>query len=367
VTVLQKSLIIFLISGFQNKHRGACNERRFPFKNGGNISRAWTLGSKISNMFQTPPPRLNHPLPHSSLSLRHFRTLKPSLSLHPQRYPLHAPPKRRRMGLRLLPPHRPMRLRIRAILRFPPPPSPLPFLPLPNTPLHSLRFPHQQPRLRSRRSLLLQTLPNPIEGPPNCAKGYSLVLLQPRLCLLFLHVNLLFLPPLYPFLPSVFDFSWDRRYSETFYALLCFGGMYHFVRGGNNLAVIFFALSGCARSNGVLNAGYICFQTMHRSFHALFHQKRLPVGSFPPFSHKSVCFNFLHLSLSDNCTISIGQALVPWIFLMKIQYNLRHRKHVLCIVRNVEALSLDELNGFCFPLYGRCLERNEFCYGYSCL
>ncbi|KAK7368272.1 hypothetical protein VNO80_10297 [Phaseolus coccineus] len=67
-------------------------------------------------------------------------------------------------------------------------------------------------------------------------------------------------------------------YSESLYALMCFGGMYHFVCGGNNLAVLFFALSGCARSNGVLNAGYLCFQTMHRSFHALFHQKRLPLA-----------------------------------------------------------------------------------------
>ncbi|QCD82893.1 phosphatidylinositol glycan [Vigna unguiculata] len=67
-------------------------------------------------------------------------------------------------------------------------------------------------------------------------------------------------------------------YSESLYALLCFGGMYHFVCGRNNFALLFFALSGCARSNGVLNAGYLLFQTMHRSYHALFHHKRLPLA-----------------------------------------------------------------------------------------
>ncbi|RDX68279.1 GPI mannosyltransferase 2, partial [Mucuna pruriens] len=67
-------------------------------------------------------------------------------------------------------------------------------------------------------------------------------------------------------------------YSESLYALLCFGGMYHFVSGGNNLAVLFFALSGCARSNGVLNAGYLCFQTMHRAYHALFHKNHVTLA-----------------------------------------------------------------------------------------
>ncbi|TKY58994.1 GPI mannosyltransferase 2 [Spatholobus suberectus] len=67
-------------------------------------------------------------------------------------------------------------------------------------------------------------------------------------------------------------------YSESLYALLCFGGMYHFVSGGNNLAVLLFALSGCARSNGVLNAGYLCFQTMHRAYHAVFHKKRVTLA-----------------------------------------------------------------------------------------
>ncbi|KAJ1397126.1 GPI mannosyltransferase 2 [Sesbania bispinosa] len=64
-------------------------------------------------------------------------------------------------------------------------------------------------------------------------------------------------------------------YSESLYALLSLGGLYHFVSGGNNLAVLLLALSGCARSNGVLNAGYFCFQTMHRAYHAMSQRKRV--------------------------------------------------------------------------------------------
>ncbi|KAJ0771617.1 putative GPI mannosyltransferase 2 [Helianthus annuus] len=64
-------------------------------------------------------------------------------------------------------------------------------------------------------------------------------------------------------------------YSESLYALLSIGGLYFLLSGSNNLASLWFALSGCARSNGVLNAGYIGFQTMHRTYDALFLQKDL--------------------------------------------------------------------------------------------
>ncbi|GAU45013.1 hypothetical protein TSUD_94480 [Trifolium subterraneum] len=71
-------------------------------------------------------------------------------------------------------------------------------------------------------------------------------------------------------------------YSESLYAVLSLGGLYYFVSGKNNLAVLLLALSGCARSNGVLNAGYICFQTMHRGYHALFQNKNVPVRLWMP-------------------------------------------------------------------------------------
>lgn len=62
-------------------------------------------------------------------------------------------------------------------------------------------------------------------------------------------------------------------YSESLYALLSIGGLYFLMSGANNLAVLSLALSGCARSNGVLNAGYIGFQTMHRAYDAVFLKK----------------------------------------------------------------------------------------------
>ncbi|XP_042956466.1 GPI mannosyltransferase 2-like isoform X1 [Carya illinoinensis] len=59
-------------------------------------------------------------------------------------------------------------------------------------------------------------------------------------------------------------------YSDSLYALFSIGGIYHLVIGGNGIAVLLLALSTCARSNGVLNAGYFCFQTLHQAYDAVF-------------------------------------------------------------------------------------------------
>ncbi|XP_071707017.1 uncharacterized protein [Rutidosis leptorrhynchoides] len=64
-------------------------------------------------------------------------------------------------------------------------------------------------------------------------------------------------------------------YSESLYALLSIGGLYFLMSGANNLTALSFALSGCARSNGVLNAGYIGFQTMHQAYNAVFFNKSI--------------------------------------------------------------------------------------------
>ncbi|GLT71358.1 hypothetical protein SLA2020_433850 [Shorea laevis] len=63
-------------------------------------------------------------------------------------------------------------------------------------------------------------------------------------------------------------------YSESLYALFSVGGLYHLISGANSIAIIWLALSGCARSNGVLNAGYFCFQTMHQAYDAIFLKMR---------------------------------------------------------------------------------------------
>ncbi|KAG7951136.1 hypothetical protein I3843_13G151600, partial [Carya illinoinensis] len=64
-------------------------------------------------------------------------------------------------------------------------------------------------------------------------------------------------------------------YSESLYALFSIGGIYHLVTGGNSIAVLLLALSTCARSNGVLNAGYFCFQTLHQAYEALYLSKNM--------------------------------------------------------------------------------------------
>ncbi|XP_033133762.1 GPI mannosyltransferase 2 isoform X2 [Brassica rapa] len=93
-------------------------------------------------------------------------------------------------------------------------------------------------------------------------------------------------------------------YSESLYALFSIGGVYHLLSGASNVAVLWFALSGCARSNGILNAGYICFQTMHRAYEAFYLKKRvcvlvtgfircvcicLPFVAFQAYGYYNIC------------------------------------------------------------------------------
>lgn len=64
-------------------------------------------------------------------------------------------------------------------------------------------------------------------------------------------------------------------YSESLYALLSIGGLCHLMSGAKNLSTLWLALSVLARSNGVLNAGYIGFQTMHQAYDAAYCKKRV--------------------------------------------------------------------------------------------
>lgn len=63
--------------------------------------------------------------------------------------------------------------------------------------------------------------------------------------------------------------------------------------GANNFAILCLALSGFARSNGVLNAGYIGFQTMHRAYDAIFRKKHLIVSSY----YFNCCSSYRSLSV----------------------------------------------------------------------
>lgn len=50
------------------------------------------------------------------------------------------------------------------------------------------------------------------------------------------------------------------------------------MNGTYNFATLWLALSGFARSNGVLNAGYICFHAMQLVYEALSSTKRTYVS-----------------------------------------------------------------------------------------
>ncbi|XP_073142447.1 uncharacterized protein [Henckelia pumila] len=63
-------------------------------------------------------------------------------------------------------------------------------------------------------------------------------------------------------------------YSESLYALLSFGGLYHFLNGAGYNATLWLALSGFARSNGVLNAGYFCLNAMQRAYKTFIWEKK---------------------------------------------------------------------------------------------
>ncbi|XP_077236297.1 uncharacterized protein LOC143877880 [Tasmannia lanceolata] len=108
-------------------------------------------------------------------------------------------------------------------------------------------------------------------------------------------------------------------YSESLYALFSFGGMYHVLAGSNTTAVLLFALSGSARSNGVVNAGYFCFQAMHQAYDAVFRKNyasavqvsivavvrslfiTAPFITFQAYGYLNLCLGSLSDELSPWC------------------------------------------------------------------
>jgi phosphatidylinositol glycan class V len=68
--------------------------------------------------------------------------------------------------------------------------------------------------------------------------------------------------------------------------------------GANAVAMIMLALSGSARSNGALNAGYFCFQALLQAYDAAIQKKR-PIVSFILVG--SIFPLFLRLAYDQNC------------------------------------------------------------------
>ncbi|RZC60665.1 hypothetical protein C5167_022421 [Papaver somniferum] len=108
-------------------------------------------------------------------------------------------------------------------------------------------------------------------------------------------------------------------YTESLYSLFSLGGIYHLLSGGNTIAVLLFALSGFTRSNGVLNAGYICFQAMHQACDAIFQKKRIGLAAMTLIDGalRSVCIfipfiAFQAYGYHNICRGIISDEMRPW-------------------------------------------------------
>ncbi|KAL8457586.1 hypothetical protein ACS0TY_035450 [Phlomoides rotata] len=109
-------------------------------------------------------------------------------------------------------------------------------------------------------------------------------------------------------------------YSESLYAVLSFGGLYHYLKGTYNYATLWFALSGCARSNGVLNAGYICFRVMQQvnaAFSSRNHSYLLTMKILLAGALRSLCIfaPFISFQAYGYINICMGRPLAemrPW-------------------------------------------------------
>ncbi|XP_011625278.1 GPI mannosyltransferase 2 [Amborella trichopoda] len=108
-------------------------------------------------------------------------------------------------------------------------------------------------------------------------------------------------------------------YSESLYALLSLGGLYHLISGAGWKAVFLLALSGSARSNGLLNAGYLCFQAMHRAYDAIFHKKHAGLAAKAVFAGilQSLCIftpfiAFQAYGYFNICKRTLSVDIMPW-------------------------------------------------------
>ncbi|MCL7039398.1 hypothetical protein MKW94_007018 [Papaver nudicaule] len=108
-------------------------------------------------------------------------------------------------------------------------------------------------------------------------------------------------------------------YTESLYSLFSLGGIYHLLSGGNTIAVLMFALSGFARSNGVLNAGYICFQAMHQAYDAIARKNRIGLAAMTLIGGalRSICIfapfiAFQAYGYHNLCRDLISDEIRPW-------------------------------------------------------
>nr|CAB3465944.1 unnamed protein product [Digitaria exilis] len=112
---------------------------------------------------------------------------------------------------------------------------------------------------------------------------------------------------------------YSSLYSESLYALFSLGGLFYLFSGANTVAVIMLAISGSARSNGALNAGYFCFQALLRAYDAAVNKKRplLVVQTLVAAALRSIFiflpfFAFQAYGYLNICVHGSSEELRPW-------------------------------------------------------
>ncbi|XP_038983056.1 GPI mannosyltransferase 2 isoform X2 [Phoenix dactylifera] len=108
-------------------------------------------------------------------------------------------------------------------------------------------------------------------------------------------------------------------YTESLYALFSLGGLYYLFSGATTVAMLLLALSGSARSNGVLNAGYFCFQAMQHAYDAIIQKKRPILAGHAVIGGvaRSICIfvpflAFQAYGYSNICLGGFSYELRPW-------------------------------------------------------
>ncbi|XP_058108525.1 uncharacterized protein LOC131251674 [Magnolia sinica] len=112
---------------------------------------------------------------------------------------------------------------------------------------------------------------------------------------------------------------YSSLYSESLYSLFSLGGLYHLLSGANTIAVLLLAVSGSARSNGVLNAGYFCFQGMHQAYDAILRKKSpslavkaIVVAAMRTLFIFAPFIGFQAYAYFNICRGSLSEELRPW-------------------------------------------------------
>ncbi|PKA47155.1 phosphatidylinositol glycan, class V [Apostasia shenzhenica] len=108
-------------------------------------------------------------------------------------------------------------------------------------------------------------------------------------------------------------------YSESLYALSSLGGIFYLFSGYQTLAMILLAISGAARSNGAINAGYFCFKALLQTYDAIIQKKgnKLVVWAVSAGVARAICVfvpfaAFQAYGYHNLCVHDSSNDLRPW-------------------------------------------------------